>query len=238
MSEPIRTETALCDALAATATAVGWRVYPEVEGWDLLLVWTGARTLPSWTPHDVRERAVAGYQIGVEAKLRANADVIEETLRRADAYRGRPDEIAVLVPRPGRGFLRLCQRLGIRVLTPGVMGLDPWGAPPPARRLTPPAVALQGSGGAPSPRTMSAWRVGALRICITLRARGYITADDFRLHGVDRSRWMRSKWIVRDGRVGRLTRYVAGPRLDVDGPEVGYEAERDALAARDAEMAA
>lgn len=243
-----RSEAELCDALAVAAAADGWDVYPEVEGWDLLLVWNGTREdplrLPKYAPPPV------GYQIGIEAKLRGSCEAIVEALDRS-RYK-RPDEIAVLVPKAGKAFRALCAELRVRVFaaehygpTPASWGMrdrktvNPLGATAEdleraaPLRLKVPEVALQGSGGHASPRTMSTWRVSALRLCILLRSRGYLTGQDFKDASVSRQRWLTGKWIVRDGSEGRHARYVSGPRLDVDGPEVGYEAERDALAARD-----
>lgn len=250
-----RTEAELCDALVLVAGDDGWDVYPEVEGWDLLLVWNGTRKDPNFWPRrtDFTPTPV-GYQIAVEAKLRGNCDVIVEALDRA-RYR-RPDEVAVLVPEAGKAFSSLCSRLGLRVFTldhcvsrrklygaDTRVEIDPCGATAAElehsapRRLPLPAVALQGSGGCAAPRTMSKWRVGALRLCTLLAERGHLTSADFKAHGVTQQRWLDARWIRRDGSVGRLARYVAGPRLHENGPAIGYEAERVALAARDAEAA-
>lgn len=245
-----RSEAELCDLLAVVAPEDGWDVYPEVAGWDLLLVWNGkrpSRPSPPWRPGPPTP---VGYQIGVEAKLRGSCEVIVEALDRA--RHKRPDEIAALVPKAGAAFKRLCAHVGLRVLTLEHCGptkvswgtrvrrtVDPCGATAAelehaaSLRLALPEVALQGSGGHASPRRMSAWRVAALKLCILLRSRGHLTGADFAAHDVDRKRWLSGKWIVRDGSDGRHARYVAGPRIDKDGPEVGYEAERDVLAARD-----
>lgn len=221
------TEAELCDAFARIAEASGWRVYPECGGWDLLLVLE--------TPPPVRGRQNSrvlppepGHQMGVQAKMRASCEVFTQALE-ASRRRTRPDECVVLVPRAGTAAHRLARMLDLRLF-----GMDP---PPP--RIEPialggsrhwtrhklPEVALQGSGGCPSPRVMSPWRLGALRLVALLAERGHLMSSDFGAHSVDISRWTRSRWIIGGGREGRLTRYVAGPRLHVDGPAVGYEAE-------------
>lgn len=235
------TEAELCDAFTIAAERSGWDVYPEVGGWDLVLVWTGRTKLPAY--HFRNDRMPdPGYQIAVEAKLRPNCDAIWSAVSRArSANTPRGDETAVLVPHAPREFFQLCTHLKLRVFTLAGARADaicPLHEPRPGTRLTLPPIALQGSGGAPSPRTMSRWRVGALRICAVLRSRGWITRDDFRAHRVDRSRWVAAKWIVADGKMGSLARYVPGPRFDSTGPEVGYEKERAALAALDAQAAA
>jgi hypothetical protein len=241
------TEAELCDALTIAAQDDGWDVYPEVDGWDLVLVWTGRVEVP-------RSRGIArlrpetfdvGHQIAVEAKLRANVDAIWSAVERSrsDTRSGaHADETAVLVPHAPREFVSLSRHLGLREITLADCdrstrrgsGIVPRPAPRPAQRLTLPPIALVGSGGSPSPRTLSPWRIGALRIVAVLRARGYITRDDFRAHSVDRSRWVSAMWIKPEGSIGRLARYVPGPRWDTHGPHVGYEAELEALAAHDA----
>lgn len=239
------TEAELCDLLAVAATRSGlWEVYPEVDGWDLLLVLTrdyyGA--LYRGAPRAVGNARPAGYQIGVEAKLRASAAVLYEALVRSERHH-RPDECAVLVPRAGRAFVSLAGRLELRVFN--AQPPNPWPAydgesivpsrtattREPAQRLELPAVALVGSGGQPSPRTMSAWRVGALRLLLRLEERGELWSADFAELRVDKSRWIRARWLVSAGRVGRATRYVTGPRMALNGPAVGYEAELAALRA-------
>jgi len=232
------TEAELCDALVTAAARDGWDAFPEVSGWDLVLVWTGRVKVPALYCRD--REPEAGYQLAVEAKLRPGVDAIVSAIDRRGTRRG-PDEVALLVPHAGRSFVRLCRHLDLRVLTLADCGrgelrfIAPRSIPgDPAARLRLPPIALQGSGGAPSPRTLSAWRVGALRICRVLRERGWITRDDFRAHGVDRTRWVNARWIRADGTIGRLARYVPGPRFESDGPDVGYEAERDALAELDA----
>lgn len=242
-----KTEAELCDALAVAARRDGWDVYPEVCGWDLLLVWNGTAKVERWEHAPAVE---PGYQIAVEAKLRGNCDVLEEAVSRA-SYHG-PDEVAVFVPKAGRGFRELASRFGLRVLTLESCKGGDWGRIRASRyaerprayfprakgkRLPLPAVPLQSSGGQPAPRTMSKWRVGALRICIALRARGYVTGADFRAQSISSGRWIAARWLTRDGSDGRFARYIAGPRLTETGPEVGYEAERDALARHDAEAA-
>lgn len=227
------TEAELCDALVVAAERSGWDVYPEVAGWDLVLVWSGRVAIPSYLFRGIGPPE-PGHQIVVEAKLRANCDAIWSAVSRARFG----DETAVLVPNATRDFVQLCQYLNIRVFQyPGTSdsyelrmkeSIFP-GRSTSAQRLTLPPIALKGSGGMPSPRTLSPWRVGALRICAVLRSRGWITGDDFKAHGIDRHRWVARKWVVGDGKIGKLTRYVAGANADVDGPDVGYEKERDAL---------
>lgn len=224
-------EAELCDAATILACKSGWDVYPEVGGWDLLCVWNGTASLSSyWGP------VPTGYQVGVEAKLRASFEAVYETLGRN--RHPSTDEVAILVPKAGRAFRYVCAELGIGVRI--LNDFDPLLPVPRARHIAPekrlplPPVALQTGGGRPCPKVLSRWRVGALRLCATLRKQGHLTGDDFKAAAIDHRRWLDGLWLRRAGNVGRLARYVAGPRLAVDGPEVGYEATATALATHDA----
>lgn len=219
-------ETDLCDEFATRARESGWTVYPETGGWDLLLVSANAT------------------QVGVQAKLRANFEVVAQAMWRS-LYTPEygPDFRAVLVPAAPPGFRAVCDELRIHVYLPAE---EAWARavvvpPDPLRRATSrrhvlPPIVPSWSGGAPSPKTLSRWRVGALRLCALLRSRGYITAADFKAQKVDRSRWVAAGWVRGEGERGSL-RYVPGHNA-AGLPDVGYEAERDALAALDAQEAA
>src|SRR5262249_52720467 len=101
-------EAEMCAQFIAWAQPLGWTAYAETQGWDILLV-----------------RNDDGAQIGIQAKLALNADVLNQVLEgRWDAMHGRPgpDFRAVLVPRSKTGKLTLaCSHLGITVIS-GVPG--------------------------------------------------------------------------------------------------------------------
>lgn len=251
-----RTEAELCDLFAEAARADGWDVYPEVRGWDLLLVWRGAgRSMPAKSSRfheDLYAAVPAGWQFGIDAKMRANVEVLDQAASRMGAKR-RPDAGAVLVPTHSGSFESLARRLGLAVfdLRNCADRKDRYGwererrpispisirAIPPETRTGPvplPPVPLVGSGGHASPRSLTPWRVAALRLCILLEQQGHLTGADFKAHGVDRRTWLEQRWLVAEGS-GRPARYLPGPRLQESGPAVGYEAEQAAIAARDAE---
>lgn len=225
----MKRETELCDAFAARARESGWVVYPETGGWDLLLVHADAT------------------QVGVQAKLRPTFDVVSQALPAGmpgDTYAlPGPDFRAVLVPTASHAFVQVCSALRIFVYTPQV---ETWcravNSPPDfmrhatTKRHALPPIVPSWSGGAPSPKTLSRWRIGSLRLCALLRSRGYITWADFKAQKVDRSRWVAAGWVRGEGDRGSL-RYVPGHNA-AGLPDVGYEAERDALAALDAQEAA
>lgn len=244
-------ETALCDAFAARARATGWAVYPETGGWDLLLVWTGEAPVPSPACEKadaflsvsffskIREiveeydgKLEAGMQLGIQAKLRANVDVLHQAVNGAEAHWAGPDFRGVLVPNTSEAFNAIASHLGLHVYveddrekmvyTPDVK----WRAK--ARVWVPPVVPSW-SGGGKSPRTLSAWRVGALKICGLLRLRGWVTKAEFKEAGIEHRSWVSREWIKGE-RVAGGYRYRIGAKAL---PDAGYEAERDALTRSD-----
>lgn len=103
IDEAFVSEAALCDALAAAVRAAGWRWYPETSGWDAIAV------LPDET------------QVGVQAKLRANVDVLAQCIpdpaaRTHPRLRPGVDVRAVLVPDAEPAFRRLATALRVVVL--------------------------------------------------------------------------------------------------------------------------
>lgn len=110
-------EAALCETLAAAVRANGWRWYPETSKWDAIIV------LPDDT------------QIGVQAKLRGNVDVLAQALPelgqrgwpprvlRASEVPG-PDKRVVLVPDADGAFRALANHLRLGVLRGRVLRGD------------------------------------------------------------------------------------------------------------------
>lgn len=106
-------EVALCARFIA-ATADGWVSYAESSGWDILLV-----------------RKIDGFQIGIQAKLRMNTDVVNQTIEEYGSFaatRSGPDCRAVLVPNDAAGgFERIADYIGftiIRVSAPPSPGME------------------------------------------------------------------------------------------------------------------
>lgn len=73
-------EAEMCAQFIGYAETQGWVAYAETAGWDILLV-----------------RKSDGYQCGIQAKLRANLDVVMQAVDR-EMWRDGPDFRAVLVP--------------------------------------------------------------------------------------------------------------------------------------------
>lgn len=255
-----KTEAEMCDNFAKRARAQGYEVYPETGGWDLLLVWTGDAPSPvgaeivrdeyAYTPttayHTGRWASVAaelikewdrvfekGMQIGIQAKLRPNVDVLSQCidLRMRTTSSG-PDHRAVLVPYTNEAFNKLAEALGLKVFVEDTRN----DAIYPSRivwdmgdRVALPPIVPSWSGGRPSPRNLSVWRIGALKICARLRNGEELTKTDFAAVGVDHRSWVARGWIIGKRKPGNVYGYKLHNATYL--PDIGYEAERDALAA-------
>lgn len=243
MGEPVKmTEAVLCAEFTARARVSGWEVYAETGGWDLLLVWLGTAACDSLddSPPDLSP----GDQWGIQAKLRASYAVLEQALPPYRATRQAPNFRGVLIPAVPSGFMRVCDALRLTVATPhaGPVMAPLWRWPSADRHTLPPIVPTF-AGGHPSPSKLSPWRVGALRLMSRLRAGETVMRSDFRRAGIDHRRFETCRWVMRHGPLvkvpgGSDAGYVLHPdpsdggRLGIHPlPDVGYEAERDALAA-------
>ncbi|SEB97254.1 hypothetical protein [Bradyrhizobium erythrophlei] len=100
--KPFASEVELCKRFISSLPE-GWTAYAESCGWDILLV-----------------RDADGFQIGVEAKLRLNTEVISQALEEYGAYsadREGPDCRGVLVPADSQGgFDRICDYIGLTII--------------------------------------------------------------------------------------------------------------------------
>lgn len=186
-------------------------MYPETSGWDVLLV------------------APSTEQIGVQAKLKANPYVVHQAIQ-ASRQSASPDIVAVLTPDFDREFESVVDALGFVHL---------WGTGfPPAgrrdfdfvmrnarRRVTTqrcwvPEVEIIVPAGVPSPRTVSPWKMGAVKLCARLRAGEELTRKDFADLGIRLDKWVQVRWIDRvpGSKPARYTMHGQGARL----PDVGY----------------
>lgn len=107
---PFKNEEELCASYTAFARESGWVVYPETAGFDLLLV----------RPDDHPQ---AGTQIGVEAKQKLNAKVVDQILEQTpgdNRWEIGPDYRVVLVGSIGGagGLARLLSRIGVTTIQP------------------------------------------------------------------------------------------------------------------------
>ncbi|MBJ6986921.1 hypothetical protein [Devosia sp. MC521] len=206
-------ETDLCAAFIASLPE-GWVAYPETGGFDILLV-----------------RTADGMQIGVEAKLKLNAKVISQVAEGLHSFTAsfpQPDCRAVLVPDGvGMDLKNVCDLLGITVITvyahrlsdkfrpalprlsDRLWGHDDWFERCPAARLTLPDWVPDVRAGDSAPVALTPWKIGAIKLAITLEMRGYLTRRDFTHFKLSMARWSQEKWLIKDGKGG----WIAGPNL-------------------------
>lgn len=220
-------ERDLCAAFTRAAREDGWTVYPELEPWDLVLTRPGETTL----------------QVGVQAKTRANVDVLEQAIRRYTE--GEPDRRAVLVPRAPIAFAIVARELGVGVYTLGhcqsvykrrlihrgryskhgepvprneiVAPYRDWGT---TRRVWLPPIVPDVPAGVPSPIRLTKWRIGALRACRIMRRKGYVTREDFIRCGISKTAFWDVLLVDSGQREGRRHCYV--PRARDDVARYGY----------------
>jgi hypothetical protein len=103
--KPFKTEVELCAAFIK-ALPLEWVAYNECCGFDILLV-----------------RKIDGFQIGVQAKLKLNVDVLNQVIEGDD----HPDCCAILVPEGDDGKLgKVCDCLGITVVRMRSVSAEGW----------------------------------------------------------------------------------------------------------------
>lgn len=227
----------MCAAIRAWAEGRGFTVWPEVEGWDLVL------TCERPTFLDVLTEVQPGQQLGIHAKLRAGCEVLAQ----ARSMNRRPTWRMVAVPVASREFAEIAEALKIgvvvtskhrgRELRSPIVVARPQMSSGELLRL--PSIASRAIlAGLPSPRVLSPWRDRALRFEVFARANdGRITVDDLKRHGFKRH-WA-DRWLVRatgdDGRVvpgplfnKRLGMYRLHPN-PMHLPSYGYEDVREEI---------
>lgn len=216
---PFATEAALC------ASFLAWvqdkhpdvRAFAEWEGWDILLVYPD------------------GLQLGIQAKLRLNAEVLGQAYP-YNPYSDTPgpDFRGVLVPDRGSiTFSLLADNLGLVVFhhdswgggrEPGEFfrpSLAPegwWVDWNPAKRLELPPTATDAIAGSPCPVTLTSWKLAALDVLAELAVKGTITAKRMRELGVSPGRWTAYRWLEPGEIRGTWTRGEHCPRFDAQHP--------------------
>jgi len=203
--KPFPTEAALCAEFIDWVDPKVWTVYPETEGWDILLV-----------------RREDGFQIGIEAKLRLNAEVITQAIDQYGAHQAAapgPDCRAVLVP-SSSGFATICAYLGVVILQPSYRSMvrarkGRWEFVPhlpelrghwsgdrewpewcPTTRHQLPAYVPDVTAGAPAPVQLTEWKIKAIKLAIIVERRGFAMRADFKHLNLDHRRWIDGHWLV------------------------------------------
>jgi hypothetical protein len=217
-TKPFATEAAMCADFIAALPA-DWVSYNETAGWDLLLV-----------------RKPDGFQIGVQAKLRFNPEVIAQAIDKDSWYHRAhvgPDCRAVLVPTVNPALAAIARHLLItpiivippaeripydavfRPALPRIKGGDSWARIGDWEDLCPderhqlPEYVPDVVAGASAPVQLSVWKIKALKIAVILETRGYVTRADFKALSIDAGRWC-NFWLRRGE---RFTEWVAGPDM-------------------------
>lgn len=205
MKSVFRTEVDLCSAFIA-AVPKEWTAYAETAGWDIIMV---------------RDD---GYQIGVQAKLTLNADVILQTIEGDYQPEEGPDFRAVLVPAPRPALSAVAAYCAVTViemrgpapwrpqfypsLPEAELESDRWHQMLPTRRHPLPEYVPDVRAGASAPLQLTKWKIGAIKLAILLDQTGYLTRADFKMHGIDIRRWIGGAGWLQASEGG----FIAGPR--------------------------
>jgi len=220
-----KTEADLCAAFIAWVA----RKYPDIKcfaewaGWDILIAYPD------------------GFQIGVQAKLKLNADVIGQASPSDWGYDDHgPDYRALLVPeRSALHFIAL--RLGLIVFEarsdwdykaqektyqffPDLMGwrglpVDPeWLDWNPRNRHVLPPTCTDSIAGSSAPVSLTPWKLCALDVLAELAVKGRITAKRMRELGVTPGRWTTYRWLEPSEPRGNWVRGDRCPKFDEQHP--------------------
>jgi len=232
--KPFATETDLCAAFLA-AVPDTWTAWKEHAGWDILLV-----------------RKADGFQIGIEAKLKCNATVLQQALEEYGtigvASEG-PDCRAILVPESEGTLKPLADYLGITVIQMRVR--DRWSGPLflpslpeepdqysnhlwhewlPTKRHALLEYLPHVPAGAPAPLQLTWWKIQAMKLVILATTRGYVTREDFKHLRIDHRMWVGANgWLRPTERKGWYFAEGTPPfALKEQHPRVYAEIEADA----------
>lgn len=227
--------------LSQRAKDMGWKVFPETGNHDLLLVaGEGVKT----------KNARPGDQIGVQAKLSGNVEVLAQAMPDHWGEKG-PHWHAVLVPVAVKEFDQVARRLGLLTFeaTKRVWKEHRWRRersieheltylPPVMRHYYTepewhPDVEILVPAGVKSPRSVTPWKVKSVRLCLDAIERGFLTIYDFRQAGVNITTWKQYGWVEASGeKHGRAMKY----KLVLDQnpphlkwPEITERLKEDAL---------
>lgn len=80
----------------------------------------------------------------------------------------------------------------------------------PSKRVELPAYIPDVAAGSSAPVQLTDWKIKAIKICILLERRGFVTAFDFAHLSIDRRRWHDMGWISHDHESHARGRFVAG----------------------------
>ncbi|MER8394045.1 hypothetical protein NKH10_19335 [Mesorhizobium sp. M1340] len=235
-------EAALCAAFIARLPK-DWTAYPETAGFDILLVrgadgaQIGVEAKMTLNPK-VLLQAVEGIYSGrgsegaapdfraalvpsgaAGAELKAVASYLGVVVIVMASEAEREAEEKAFADKFGLSYRR-AHTSDKPWFTPElpVIGYDwrrQWADHCPAERCKVPAYVPDVVAGASGPSQLSEWKIKAIKICIILERRGFVTIADFKKVGIDRKRWLDMDWLAHSQDRGRYTagRFALNLRL-------------------------
>ncbi len=187
-------EEALVEHLITVARAHGFKAYVETSDFDVLLI-AGPES----------KGFKDGDQIGIQAKLRDNVDVLAQSLPKR--HGARPHYYAVLVPSCSESFARVAARLEIGVICgiglnetrhwERLFGRMRWKRQEEGARCWVPDCEVEGMrGGRKGPQQITKWKMAAIKLCLLAEEQGFITSREFREMGISMDVWVKKRWLV------------------------------------------
>jgi hypothetical protein len=226
---PYNSENELCDVFIEHARGQGWKIYPETANWDILIA--------------------KNIQIGIQAKLKDNVDVLSQACDWNHKFSDisfnnpQPHLKAVLVPRASIEFSKVAHALGLFVIEGTAIewnlagegkwikqikaNLDGYNKKylvAPKNLCWVPEIEIDVPAGVKSPKQITPWKVAAVKICIKLKDKGYLTSKDFKEAKLSMTLWKKKKWLLcSDTKDGKLAKYIRNPNAvlpDEKYPEI------------------
>ncbi len=177
-----------------------------------------------------------GTQIGVEAKLKPNLQVIFQAMPQSLQAPG-PHHYVILVPWAPAEYIDLVGRLKIGLIHAAHFEMKRFFKAFRYRHehVSPcwvPDVEVKGmKAGIRAPLQLTKWKLGSVKLGLLGTERGYLTLHDFKEHDIQIQRWIASGWLEADGKVisnGRkVTKYLI--MEDKNPPHLRYHDVAEAL---------
>lgn len=232
---PYISEKELCDVFIKCAKENGWKVYPETSGFDILIV--------------------KDIQIGIQAKLKSNVEVLAQVIYGQQQpsnihykYKNPSPHIrAVLVPHASSEFKQVANALNIFVIEGAILTCDIETMTPyyakniinidgynkkhliiPDKLCWVPEIEFDTPAGVKSPKSITEWKIKAVKICLLLHERGFITQQDFKDAKLSITLWHKKKWLINSGeKLGKLIKYIRNNNVEL--PDQKYPEIASAL---------
>lgn len=226
-------EADLCAAFIE-ALPNGWTAYPETGGFDILLVRAsdgfqiGVEAKLRLNAKVVTQAAesISHYEVArpapdcraVLVPLTGGADLEGvcqllgiTIIRMRDVVRGADGQIEWYSGQGGHARLQSggYSNPFIPTLPGGTYTDDSWFELCPVARIALPDWVPDVIAGDSAPVSLTPWKIGAIKLVVTLQRRGYLTRQDFAHFKISMSRWTQSGWLIKDGQGG----WIAGRYL-------------------------